>query len=1679
VRESKKLAITSILVAILLLGFYFRFVGIDWGEGQAIHPDEEFLRQVTSAVELPDRLSLYLDTANSPLNPYNRGYNFFVYGTLPLFVTRAVGEALNAGLEPPYSLPARLLSPLLTGRAVEEAWPGVFTASRATGRMVAALFDLGSIILVYLIGRRLGSDWLGLLTAFFYACSFLAIQQAHFYTVDAFVAFFAAAVLFFAIRGAQGGGWGTFALAGVMVGLGLACKISVWPLGVIVALAGLIRAVAQVETASPESTLADRAVEDPKSVDQGVTAGDLSASDVEAGSVDLDEAVPDDDVAAPIDFRSVWRSPYLRAAGMVALAGLLALVVFRIAQPYTFMGPGFFGLRLNERWLANMAEIRRQMSGTVDIYHGHQWANRTPLVFPWINMVFWGMGLPLGLAAWAGWGVAAVFLARNREDVHLKAPLLLVWTWGTIFFFYQGVQWVKSIRYFLPVYSAFVALAAWLVFRLLRWAWDMPWRRVRRWLAIAAVLAVCGGALAWGAASISLYSRSHTRIASSRWIFDNVPTSATVHVETEEGEDTIQLAIPSGMMFTDGVPMVFPFEVQTEGNLVGVSLNHISDPDFDAEPEHLRVAIAVDVAGQDVLAGSTRAIEPPPDQAGIAVTYPLNAPVRLLPGMTYYFLIESIQGGPVQLYTAVLATEHWDWAPPLRVDGHDPFGGMYRGLSSSPGGQLELYHPDTAEKRASLLNWLDEADYIITGSNRLYASIPRLAPRYPLTMAYYERLFSGELGFELVADFVSPPSIGPFQFPDQEEPFAVPEADYQYRPAPISVPMPTAEEAFSVYDHPRVLIFRKTDAYSRERAEALLPASLLDQVVWVTTRDVTPSLRDLFDFGGGGGAEQDDWQEALLDPESWQEQREGGTWSEMFSRDALLNRFQWLGTIVWYLAAALLGVLAFPFLFVALPGLRDRGFGFARAVGLLIVAYLTWLAASLRVLPNTRSTILLVIGTLAALSGFVVWRRWRELLEFFHARRRMLLFQEVLFFLLFAIWLAARLKNPDLWHPIVGGEKPMDFAYLNAVIKSTWFPPYDPWFSGGYLNYYYFGFTLVSTLTKLLGIMPSIAYNLTLPLFYALVGSAAFSVGFNLAGKEDGQSTFLISRYKPYIAGLLALLFVLVLGNLGEVRLLYNGFRMVAGSPSFESTIPGLTGLVEALRGAKMVLIDGVQLPFRTETPYWEPTRMVPFPAFTEFPSFVFLYGDPHANMLALPYTLVAIGVALNWARGGCRLSAGWLMSVLLGALVIGSLFAANSWDYPTYLLIGMLGIVLGTGLTRRNAGSLLWRLALLVGLSFLLFRPYLQNYIAPVSGIETWQDGWRADRIPLDIYILLVGQFLFPLVTVMAIDHWRGLHSIWRDEGRDIVFLLLTVLGGALIAGLLVLWFGVPVGAVAVPVGVFAFILLFYKGVPAEERFVWLLLAMSMGICLAVGFVSIGGDRMNTVAKFYYQVWTCLAVAAAAAVVWAGERLRRLTEEWQTAWWTVMAMLIFAMALFPAMSIPAKLNDRFTAISERTLDGMAYIKHVPFYYDPLGEVDISADYAALVWLQENVEGSPVILEGLGATEYRWGNRVSIYTGLPAVVGWRWHQVQQRMAGNTLETVEQRRLDVSECYSTIDVDRAWEILNRYEVEYVYIGPYEGLYYPAEGLAKFDIMAIRGLLRPVYDEGGVRIYRVLP
>jgi uncharacterized membrane protein len=190
---------------------------------------------------------------------------------------------------------------------------------------------------------------------------------------------------------------------------------------------------------------------------------------------------------------------------------------------------------------------------------------------------------------------------------------------------------------------------------------------------------------------------------------------------------------------------------------------------------------------------------------------------------------------------------------------------------------------------------------------------------------------------------------------------------------------------------------------------------------------------------------------------------------------------------------------------------------------------------------------------------------------------------------------------------------------------------------------------------------------------------------------------------------------------------------------------------------------------------------------------------------------------------------------------------------------------------------------------------------------------------------------------------------------------------------------------------------------------------------------------------------------------------------------WQVAAGALFVgAALFTLTATADKIKDRMVPSAPHSLDSMTYMKYA-HYSDQGMDMDLSEDYRAIRWMQENVEGSPVIVEA-NTPEYRWGTRFTIYTGLPGVVGWNWHQRQQR-AETLLNVVQERVDEVGEFYETTDIEEAKAFLQRYGVRYIVVGQLEHAYYSEAGLAKFE--AYDGTLwREVYRDGNTAIYEVV-
>ncbi len=1530
------------------------------------------------------------------------------------------------------------------------------------GRAVSTAFDLISIFIIFLIGERLFSRRVGLLAALFGALSVLLIQHSHFFVVDPIANVFILAGILFSVRAVQTGRAMDFLLFGAALGLSLASKISTAPLAGTIALAGLVR-------------VAQRAPSERQ-----------------------------------VEFQRVLT--YLVGAAFVSL------IVFRIFQPYAFSGPGFFGLKPNPKWLANMAEIRQQQGGNTDAPYAFQWADRAPIFFTLQNMLLWGLGLPLGIMAWIGWGWAAYELVRKRDLRHL---ITVVWTGA--FFVWQSIGFTKAMRYQLPIYPLLGLFAAWALFE----AWDRVQafpgvrKRLGRTFVLALGIVVVGGTALWAFAFTHIYRVPFTRAAASRWIYSTIPGAVNLVIEGETGRSLEPLPVPPEFTLAPGESQILqiPNDIlqRLEGAIVGI---HIPYATADSAPGEIEILARIqpDPNGELVLGSSTIRGDAQPGEE-IQLDGSLDATVAVEWGDNLFLILRNPgQVGIMMRPTRLVHETTWDDGLPWGIDGRS-LGGRYEVRN------LELYwHDDqdddqdgVPDKLERIADYLAESEYITISSNRQYGTTTRVLARYPLTTAYYRALLdchpgdsvlacyataqegaSGSLGYSLVKVFQSNPAIGPFEFNDQ-----------------------FAEEAFTVYDHPKVLILKKDPDFDRQQVVTLLSAVDVSHVIHVLPKDAETRTKDL-----------------LLPQARWSAQQSAGTWSEIFNLDRLVNRSDLAAVIIWWLAIGMLGLLIFPITRIALQGLHDQGYALSRLVGLLLFAWVSWMTGSLGV-PVTRLTLVLGLAVLAGLSAALAYRDREALKTFFRERWRSVLWIEAFALIFFLVDLGIRYANPDLWKPGTGGgEKPMDFSYLNAVLKSRTFPPYDPWFSGGYINYYYYGFVLVGMPIKLLGINPAVAYNLVLPTLFSMLALGGYTVAHNLVSSAQAIIPWR-PRPNARLAGILAALLLVVFGNLGTARMFYDGFKAI-GRDASQPPAYFIGGAAQAARGMFEYLTLQDTLPYPLDQWYWNPSRAITpgegeAGPITEFPFFTFLYADLHAHMISRPLTVLSLAWGLAWLRAASnkkRRRVDGFLAMGVGALTLGALPPTNTWDFPVYWALGAAAVFFAPWLhDQERKGDRAWK-AILGAIALLLaaryaYYPYHYWYGQGYLSADLWQGA----RTPLIDYLTVHGAFLFLIAAWIAWEA-RG----WMADTPLARLARFRPYFGAIGVGVLLLvaataWMvgaGIESALVIIPLGMISTLLFLRPGLELGKRVALAFVVSALALTLLVEFVVLRGDisRMNTVFKFYLMVWELLALVAGAAVAWVYAELGAWSRGWRLVWIVGSTSLVFATALYPITATPARIRDRFTGDVPRTLDGMAYLQSVQHYSELSAPLDLGEDYLAIRWMQTHVTGTPVIVEA-NVPEYRFGSRFTIYTGLPGVLGWRWHQVQQRVAVGD-QGVNQRLFDITDFYLTESVQDAAQFLADYDVSYVIVGGLERAYYefvepcwpisgdlgvtcdlrgyafgmpgsyevspadctqletgneaggyrcPTHGLDKFSRMVEGGLLSIAFEQGGTKVYEV--
>ncbi|HEX7395319.1 MAG TPA: DUF2298 domain-containing protein [Anaerolineaceae bacterium] len=1148
-------------------------------------------------------------------------------------------------------------------------------------------------------------------------------------------------------------------------------------------------------------------------------------------------------------------------------------------------------------------------------------------------------------------------------------------------------------------------------------------------------------------------------------------------------------------LIASGQPYLAMFNANYSGSLGEVHFPYISDEDPASSGQDTVVVSLVDGHNANTVLAMgqlSQDLRPAKDPRGYDVTVKFDQPVQVVEGEPYFIRVELANDGILALRGSSPANEStWDDGLPLRMNGYDGFSGLYQQNLN-----FEMYWDDNAEKLKRFEDTLNQADYIFITSNRQWGSITRVQERYPLSTAYYRDLlgcpaqqsiiwcysvatpgmFNGALGFDLVKTFQSDPSLGQIQINDQ-----------------------FAEEAFTVYDHPKVLIFKKSADYSGQNVSALL-----SKVDYSMTLHVTPKKAPSYQAN------------LMLPDNQLAQQQEGGTWSDLFNRALIFNQYPVLSLVLWYLAIMLLGWVVYPFVRLAFGRLADHGYPLARVAGMVILAYMVWMAGS-NGIPFTQTSITVAFGILIVINAAIAYWQRVELKAEWKENRRYFITIELITLAFFTLDLLIRLGNPDLWHPAKGGEKPMDFSYLNAVLKSTSFPPYDPWFSGGFINYYYYGFVLIGTIIKGLGIVPSVAYNLVLPSLFSMVAMGAFSIGWNLFGGEkkreldegqdpdqppvedpavaEGARLWGLER-KPLLAGLSASVALLILGNLGTVKMIWEGFQRIIVSQDVMNQANIFSRMAWTIQGF-IKYLGGATMPYGMGEWYWNPSRAIPGESITEFPFFTFLYGDPHAHLIALPVTLLALAWALSilkgrwqWGNGGKAwdIVARFGASFLLGGLAIGALRPTNTWDMPAYLGLGVLAVLYSAIRYGQIPDQILpflhitWKrimvggasAALLVGLAFFLYQPFANWYAQGYNAFDLF-DG---DRTPLWAYTMHWGVFLFIIASWFVIEtlDWMAKTPVSALSRFLPIRFGIAAFGLAFVALAVVVSLSVPVAWLIMVMAVWAAILIFRPGQTDSKRAVLIMTGLALVLTFLVEVVVLrGAGRMNTVFKFYLQVWTLFSISAAAAVWWLLPAAASLwTVGWRKAWLTAASVLIIGAALFPIFGGADKIRDRMSSTTPLTLDGLTYMA-TSTYSDQGKTMDLAQDYRAILWMQQNVKGSPVIVEANTST-YRWGTRFTIYTGLPGVLGWDYHETQQR-AVVTSDWVEQRVTAIKDFYTTKDLISAQHFLDIYNVKYIIVGQLEQAYYPGDGLAKFSSQNGK-MWREVYRDLDTAIYEVI-
>ena len=842
--------------------------------------------------------------------------------------------------------------------------------------------------------------------------------------------------------------------------------------------------------------------------------------------------------------------------------------------------------------------------------------------------------------------------------------------------------------------------------------------------------------------------------------------------------------------------------------------------------------------------------------------------------------------------------------------------------------------------------------------------------------------------------------------------------------------------------------------------------------------------------------------------------------------------FDWLARegvylLSWWLLATAAGLAALPWCWRLLGGLPDKGYTLARPLGLMLVGFLYWFLGSVGLLQNTPGGIVLAWLIVLAV-GVWLYRRGEPLSQgYWRETASVRVVSELVFIGLFVGWAIFRAYQNDTSTT----EKPMELAFMSGILRSDTFPPNDPWLSGYAISYYYFGYVMSAMLTMLSGVKIGIGFSLTIALWFALTGVAAFGVVYNMVRSRAFRHGALWDdargRGGALSAGLLAVICVLFLSNFQfplielpyQNRLVsedYFQYWRTQGRTDFDGTYTQADGPLTLVNPsnweywwffrASRVLTD-IQL---------DGTLAGGAQPIDEFPNFSFLLSDAHPHVLALPFVILCLGMALNLVL--MPRNPTWHETFLYG-LMVGCLIFLNTWDGPVYLMA-----LVGAYMLRRvgaKDGHLTWRdWGSAVGFFAILLVIGVVSVFPFIIGFRSQAGGFLPNLIYptyFPHFFLMFGPFMFLTGGFLLVETWRGSRTgrmNWTlglvTAAVSLVFLSLLVLLFVILASLIPSLRDSVAGFINANGGweqvtsrllerriayagtvillLSAIVLIVARLFPRAERkthdddvitgayapatgFALLLVGIAAVMTLIPEFVylrDVFGTRINTIFKFYYQAWILLSIATAYGV-WSvfSSRDEAAHPLAKMAYSVVTSVVLFLGLLYPLFGIQYRMFINTGRMQANTAEA-------PLTLDGTPDMTTPDDYAMVQCLDILLPGDDVIVVEAQRDAYNSRyNRVGSMTGIPTVMGWRNHENQWR--GPTFdETAGGRAESVDALYNAADIEFARQIIDQYGIDYIVYGQTERDTYDQVGEEKF----IENF--PVVCEvGDNRVYRVVP